>query len=92
MDTSHVVGLRDRAIIAVMNYTFARVGAVIALNAIFGGAEIRIPENWELVMRGAGIFGGYSDETVHPNSTEFPNPKRLVLKGAAVFGGINVKN
>src|SRR5712691_6292232 len=28
----HVVGLRDRAIIAVMTYTFARVGAVVALN------------------------------------------------------------
>jgi integrase/recombinase XerD len=26
-----VVGLRDRAIIAVMTYTFARVGAVVAL-------------------------------------------------------------
>jgi site-specific recombinase XerD len=32
MDVSTVVGLRDRAIIAVMTYTFARVGAVIALN------------------------------------------------------------
>jgi site-specific recombinase XerD len=32
MDISSVVGLRDRAIIAVMTYTFARVGAVVALN------------------------------------------------------------
>ena len=31
MDASTVVGLRDRAIIAVMTYTFARVGAVVAL-------------------------------------------------------------
>src|SRR5450755_3011611 len=30
-DVSSVVGLRDRAIIAVMTYTFARVGAVVAL-------------------------------------------------------------
>lgn len=29
IDTSHVVGLRDQAIIAAMVYTFARVGAVI---------------------------------------------------------------
>jgi len=33
MDVSTVVGLRDRALIAVMTYTFARVGAVVALNA-----------------------------------------------------------
>jgi len=32
MDVSSVVGLRDRAIIAVMTYTFARVGAVVVLN------------------------------------------------------------
>src|SRR6202158_1235527 len=31
MDVSTVVGLRDRAIVAVMTYTFARVGAVVAL-------------------------------------------------------------
>src|SRR5271156_352839 len=31
MKVSNVVGLRDRAIIAVMTYTFARVGAVVAL-------------------------------------------------------------
>jgi integrase/recombinase XerD len=32
IDTSHVVGLRDRALIAVMVYTFARVGAVMRMN------------------------------------------------------------
>jgi integrase/recombinase XerD len=32
MDISTVVGLRDRAMIAVMTYTFARVGAVVALS------------------------------------------------------------
>jgi len=31
MDISSVVGLRDRAILATMTYTFARVGAVVAL-------------------------------------------------------------
>jgi site-specific recombinase XerD len=31
IDVSTVVGLRDRAIIAVMTYTFARVGTVVAL-------------------------------------------------------------
>lgn len=31
IDTSHVVGLRDRALIGVMVYSFARVGAVVAM-------------------------------------------------------------
>src|SRR5712691_9370857 len=31
LDTSHVVGLRDRALIGLMVYTFARVGAVVGM-------------------------------------------------------------
>ena len=31
IDTSHVVGLRDRAVIALMVYTFARVGAMVTM-------------------------------------------------------------
>ena len=31
IDTSTLVGLRDRALIGVMVYTFARIGAVVAL-------------------------------------------------------------
>ena len=30
-DTSHVVGLRDRALIGLMVYSFARVGAAVAM-------------------------------------------------------------
>jgi len=72
--------------------TMAGDVAELEINAIFGGAEVKIPESWEVVLKGVAIFGGYSDETVHPNRVEFPNPKRLVLKGGAIFGGINVKN
>jgi site-specific recombinase XerD len=31
INTSHVVGLRDRALIAVMTYSFARIGAVVGM-------------------------------------------------------------
>ena len=31
-DCSHVIGLRDRAVIALMTYTFARISAVLAMN------------------------------------------------------------
>lgn len=31
-DTSHVVGLRDRALIGLMTYTFARIGAVLGMD------------------------------------------------------------
>jgi integrase/recombinase XerD len=31
IDVTHLVGLRDRALLAVMAYTFARIGAVVSL-------------------------------------------------------------
>jgi predicted membrane protein len=64
--------------------------AVIKIDAVFGGVEMKIPPEWCAVVEGVGIFGGYSDETTHPPMT--PDTKRLILKGGAVFGGVVVKN
>ena len=64
--------------------------AVLKIDAVFGGVEMKIPEEWCAVVEGVGIFGGYSDETMHPPMT--PDTKRLILKGGAVFGGVVVKN
>ena len=66
--------------------------AELILNAVFGGIEAKIPESWEVVTKGAGVFGAFQDSTTHPDPRLFPNPKRLVLKGGAVFGGVEVKN
>jgi hypothetical protein len=66
--------------------------AVLDLNAVFGGIEVKIPESWNVVMKGAGVFGGYVDNTVHPDYRIYPNPKQLFVKGGAVFGGVEIKN
>jgi hypothetical protein len=65
--------------------------AVIDVNAIFGGVEFKIPQNWIVIASVAAIFGGISHKTVQPNEND-PGVKRLYLKGAAVFGGVDVKN
>jgi predicted membrane protein len=63
----------------------------IEANAIFGGIEIRVPETWDVTVRGTGIFGGYGDEThrIPPGDTKRPH---LIVTGGAIFGGVNVKN
>jgi hypothetical protein len=66
--------------------------AVLDLNAVFGGIEVKIPESWSVVMKGTGVFGAYQDSTLQPDPRIYPNPKRLVVKGGAVFGGIEIKN
>jgi predicted membrane protein len=66
--------------------------AIVEANAIFGGGEIRVPESWQVVMRGVGIFGAYEDKTRHFQPDPSKSSKTLVVKGVAMFGGIEVKN
>ena len=66
--------------------------AILEVNTVFGGAEIRIPYSWTAVVQGVGIFGGYGDETTPPEPANDPQSKKLFVRGAAVFGGVTVKN
>jgi len=66
--------------------------AVVEASAIFGGGEIRVPENWVVSLQGAGIFGAYEDKTQHVQTDPSRPTKTLVVKGIAIFGGIEVKN
>ena len=64
--------------------------AVLEATMIFGGGEIRVPRTWNVVIDGVGIFGGYSDKTVHP--PQDTPAKKLIIRGVAVFGGMEIKN
>ncbi|HLH44116.1 MAG TPA: DUF5668 domain-containing protein [Bryobacteraceae bacterium] len=63
----------------------------VKANAIFGGVEIWAPENWDVVVRGASILGGFDDKTHRPPDNGLQRP-RLIVRGSAVFGGVVVKN
>jgi predicted membrane protein len=68
--------------------------AILLVEAMFGGIEIKVPERWNVSFEVQSIFAGYSDET----RPQLPDPvggvarKTLVIQGRAVFGGISVKN
>jgi predicted membrane protein len=62
--------------------------AVIHADAVFGGVEIVVPEDWEVVPQGAGVFGGFADQTHPPDAPA----KRLIVTGAGVFGGVVITN
>jgi Cell wall-active antibiotics response 4TMS YvqF len=65
---------------------------VIDANATFGGIELRVPDTWQVVTRGMGIFGGYEDKTVPPRPAEGVTPPRLLVTGYAIFGGVSIEN
>jgi hypothetical protein len=62
--------------------------AVIDAFAFWGGVEIKVPEDWEVVNRVSAFMGGVDNKTRPlPNAT-----RRLVVTGTAIMGGIEVKN
>jgi Domain of unknown function (DUF5668)/Cell wall-active antibiotics response 4TMS YvqF len=65
---------------------------IIEVNAIFGGVEVRVPENWNVTVRGAGIFGGYEDKTMDTRVAPEGKQPHLIVNGFAVFGGVTIQN
>jgi len=66
----------------------SRFDAVFDIFVMWGGAEIKVPEDWEVVTRGVPVLGGFVDNTRHIAGAQ----KRLVITGMAIMGGVEVKN
>ncbi|HUA63571.1 MAG TPA: DUF5668 domain-containing protein [Verrucomicrobiae bacterium] len=66
--------------------------ATLDIAVVFGGTEVKIPDNWLAVVQGAGVFGAFADNTRQPDPGRYPNPKRLIVRGGAVFGHVEVRN
>ena len=63
--------------------------AVIDVFAMWGGIEIRVPEDWTVINRVTPIMGGVEDNTRPPQAG---SPHRLTIRGMVVMGGIEIKN
>ncbi len=63
--------------------------AVIDVFAMWGGIEIRVPEDWSVSGRVVPILGGFEDKTHPPQGA---TAHRLVVRGFAIMGGIEIKN
>lgn len=63
--------------------------AVIDVFAMWGGIEIRVPENWTVVGRVTPIMGGFEDKTRAPQGA---STHRLIIRGVVLMGGVEVKN
>jgi len=65
--------------------------AVLKIDAIFGGGEVRVPREWRVVSQGQAIFGG-NHHQLRPPLTSLATPKKLILTGAWIFGGNKITN
>jgi hypothetical protein len=62
--------------------------AVINVFSIWGGINIQVPADWDVVLNGTPILGSFSQQTLPlQNKTG-----RLVITGYAIMGGVEVRN
>lgn len=62
--------------------------AYLELNAMFGGVDVLVPNNWRVEMTGVPVFGGWSNKT---RTNSDLNAPILKVKCFVMFGGIEVK-
>jgi predicted membrane protein len=62
--------------------------AVLVLSAVFGGIEIFVPRDWQIVLEGTPVLGSIES---HKKAGTIPPTQTLTIKGSAVFGSIEVK-
>jgi len=63
--------------------------AVIDVFAMWGGIEIKVPENWSVSGRVTPILGGYEDKT---RRVADGTNQRLLVRGLVIMGGVEIKN
>ncbi|HEY7112556.1 MAG TPA: DUF5668 domain-containing protein [Thermoanaerobaculia bacterium] len=65
--------------------------ATIEIFTLFGGIELKVPQEWYVVLQGTPILGMFAN-TAKPLPASSAPRKTLILKGAAIMGGVEVKN
>jgi len=64
-------------------------GAILDLTAIFGGVDIKIPEDWNVEINSTALFGGVGNKSRSENPVE---ESPLIINATAIFGGVEIKN
>ena len=62
--------------------------AVINIFTMWGGVDIKVPNDWSVEVQGLPLLGGFDDKTFHPQNSS----KRLLVKGLALMGGVEILN
>lgn len=63
--------------------------AVIDVNIVMGGIEMRVPMGWSVAVEATPIMGGVEDRSYPAKDG---TPKKLILTGTIIMGGVEIKN
>jgi len=63
--------------------------AQLEIFTFWGGVEIKVPEDWAVIVQVVPIMGGVEDKSVPPKGGA---SKKLILTGHCIMGGAEVRN
>ena len=66
--------------------------ATIDVFCFCGGGELRVPEDWNVILKVVPIFGGTDDKSRHLAAAPDTGQKELLVTGFILFGGLGIKN
>lgn len=66
------------------------VDAQLDVFTAFGGVELKVPEGWQVVVKGLPLFGGIENATVKDTLTA--DAPKLSVSATVLFGGLEIKH
>ncbi len=64
----------------------------IEMVAIFGGATLIVPPDWDVKVDVTAVFGGFTDKRYKRTDLATDPNKTLIIHGAVIFGGGEIKS
>jgi len=64
---------------------------ILEVDLIFGGIEILVPHDWNVIIEVNSVFGGFNFKKNGISNANIDFTKELIIKGSAVFGGGEIK-
>ena len=86
----HIVAFMGGADLDLRQAQFAAREVTITVNAIMGGADIKVNPQTHVIMEGVGILGGYSGPPDNVPAELSVDSPVVRIKGFAIMGGVSV--
>ena len=61
------------------------------IEVVFGGFELRVPDDWKVVTEIDTVFGGTEERKNSKSQDGVDASRRLIVKGDVVFGGCEIR-
>ncbi len=65
---------------------------VVDILIMFGGTELRVPNDWNVILSVTPIFGGFSNKIRRDPNVVIDQSRTLIIKGLTMFGGGEIKS